>query len=418
MNNPPTALIAFSPAKFLEAVFSGLTELWSHKMRSLLTLFGIIVGTISLIVMTSLVSGARDMVKDIFSAIGWDGVLIVGNDTTALSETTRSTYSRGLQLEDVRHLRERAMYLRSIAPVIERMRVIDIQGDSLSIQIRGTGPDYLDVRNRRIKEGRFITGLDEKGAGKVCVISEDLADKYFYGSAVGRELVIYDTRVTIIGVVEKVKNDFDGGAFVNEANVIMTPLSTMTQYFTTADKLDYLAIKIDVNQMDLAVGELERILEVLHHGVKDFSVDNIAEQMAEAQDTVEKMMRNWNIILGAISSASLLVGGIGILSIMLISISERIFEIGLRKSLGATNAEIFLQFLIESVTLSVTGALTGAAIGMTIVMIVATMFPFKLSLSEGGVALAMLFAISIGLAFGYYPAHKAGALQPVDALRH
>lgn len=402
--------------KGLEAFSSGLLEIWSHKLRSLLTLFGIIVGTFALIVMTSLLTGARDMVQDIFSAIGWDGAIYVRHDTSNL-RGERYIHSRGLSLEDVAALRTRTQYVESMAPVIEFTRTVKVGKDDLYLKIRGTTPEFLKIRNRELKSGRSITDIDLQHNALVCVVSEDMENNYFYGAALGKTINFYGIRCSIVGVVANLKNDFHGSMFYNESNIVMLPITTVRSYLLNKKILDGIVMKIDMANMDSAVAEVERTLEVLHYGVRDFSVDNIAQEMLEAQQTASRMLRIWNIILGAISSTSLLVGGIGILSIMLISISERIFEIGLRKALGATDTEVFIQFLIESVTISLIGATTGALLGITFVGVTAKLFPITLSLSKLGVTLAVVFAIAIGISFGWYPAHKAASLQPVDALR-
>jgi len=406
-----------------EAVRSGLAEIFAHPLRSTLTLAGIIMGSAALVVLISLLGGVRDMVGQIFADIGFQGVLEI-IERPPESNLDRQLFQRAppLTLDDAQRIRQRAEGISAIAPVTMRPATVRIQGKQLNLRIRGTNPDYLEIRDRQLLTGRNINDLDLHYALPVALISDEIASQYFgTHRAVGSEITILNDRFTIIGVIKRPESTFgDGGAvdFFGERSVITIPITTYRTLIDSRRKLDKLTIKAQSpNSMDRAIASSFRILEVAHRGVRNFQLSEIGVEIAEAEASMDQQFRTWNIILGALASVSLLVGGIGILSVMLIVIHERLFEIGLRKAIGATNLEIFIQFLIESLVLAAFGALVGASAGATLVIAIASKFPFHLAPSSFSILLAISFALLTGLIFGWYPAHKAGNMAPVDALR-
>ncbi len=198
---------------------------------------------------------------------------------------------------------------------------------------------------------------------------------------------------------------------------IYIPLSTAQKYFVGGDTVHAWAFKADPERMDDASREAEALMRRSHRGISDFKIENIGQEILKARKEIDKLILNWQIVLASIAGISLLVGGIGIFSVMQISISERVFEIGLRKSIGATDPEIFGQFLIESVSLSLVGGAIGSALGYGITLLAAQAFPDGLSVSPLALVLAAGFAIAIGLTAGVYPALRASRLTPVDAIR-
>jgi putative ABC transport system permease protein len=198
---------------------------------------------------------------------------------------------------------------------------------------------------------------------------------------------------------------------------IYIPLTTAQKYFVGADTVQAWAFKADPEKMGDAQKEAEALMRRSHRGITDFKIQNIGQEILRVRKEIDKLIVNWNIVLASIAGISLLVGGIGIFSVMQISIGERTYEIGLRKAIGATDPEIFGQFLIESVSLSLVGGLVGAALGYGVTLMAAQAFPDGLSVSPLGLLLAAAFAIVIGLAAGVYPALRASRLTPVDAIR-
>jgi putative ABC transport system permease protein len=198
---------------------------------------------------------------------------------------------------------------------------------------------------------------------------------------------------------------------------IYIPLSTAQKYFVGSDTVHAWALKADPEKMGEAQKEAEALLKRSHRGISDFRIENIGQEILRVRKEVDVLIRNWKVVLASIAGISLLVGGIGIFSVMQISISERVYEIGLRKSIGATNGEILGQFLVESVSLSLVGGLLGSALGFGVTVLAGQAFEDGLAVSPAGLALAAGFAMVIGLTAGIWPALRASRLAPVDALR-
>jgi putative ABC transport system permease protein len=405
----------------LEAIRTSVTEILSHKLRSMLTLVGIVLGTTSLVVMVSVIGAVGIAVQKGLADLGFDGVLFVVSRPSTDKLEKKKPYSRGLRAADLPVLLSGAELIDGIAPVIATGdENALLNGRRLKVKVEGVTGAFSSVRNRTAEVGRFITQQDVDDIAPVAVIGRALKDDV-YGAqeALGRELVVRGLRLRIVGVMRSLgSNQVQDDGMERDNSKVFIPLSTMKEYLTGGDQVAYYAFKVkDPARLTDGEKEAEALLRRSHRGISDFRVMNIGEEILRIRREVDKLISNWTVVLASIAGISLLVGGIGIFSVMQISISERLYEIGLRKAIGATDGAVFGQFLIESVSLSLVGGLMGAALGYGITLLAGQAFEDGLSVSPLGLPLAAGFAVLIGLSAGVYPALRASRLAPVDAIR-
>ena len=404
-----------------EAARTSAAEIWSHKLRSALTLVGIVLGTTALVVMVSVIGGLAASVEKGISDLGFDGVVFaVPQTATDRIEQKKQGYSRGMRAADALVIEAGQQTIEDAAPVVGLgNETVRMNGRTLKAPVEGVTPAWGRIRNRVPDVGRYIGESDVATHATVALVGQKLKKEVFgEEEALGREILIRGVRFRIVGVLKSF-----GTRQVNDPETerdntkIYIPLSTAQKYFVGTDMVHAWAFKADPEKMDDASKEAEALMRRSHRGISDFKIENIGQEILKARKEIDKLIANWQIVLASIAGISLLVGGIGIFSVMQISISERVFEIGLRKSIGATDPEIFGQFLIESVSLSLVGGLIGSLLGFGITKLAGTAFEEGLAVSPLGVALAATFAVIIGLSAGLYPALRASRLAPVDALR-
>jgi putative ABC transport system permease protein len=403
-----------------ESVRTSYEEVKGHPLRSLFTLIGVILGTLALVVVMSVLDGVQNSVLKGINDLGLDGVLVVSSrEPTDRVARAKVHLSRGLRVEDAKAF-ENAEFIRAMSPVGETRAVVTGGASTRRIGVFGVMPDYADIRNRRISAGRWISDRDVDTNASVTVIGWELKQKLF-GSEdpLGRQINVGGRRLTVIGVGTKFDMTFvDDDDMRKETGGVYVPWTVFRDMFGRASSISYMLGKATTPKQSIdAEDEATARFRQAHNGIGDVRINNIGKDILKERIQIDVILRNWRIVFFAIAGVSLLIGGVGIFSVLKISISERLFEIGLRKSLGATNGEIFLQFLIESVTLSVAGAAIGLGLGIAVVKLVAGFFPGGLPVSMFGLALASSFAISVGLFAGLYPSLTAARLEPVEALR-
>jgi putative ABC transport system permease protein len=405
-----------------EILRSVLGEIRHHKMRSVLTLLGIILGTLSITVMTSLLQGVVVTVWDGFADLGYDGVVLVANrQARDLTESAVFARSEGLQPEDTRILLSRAKTVSAVAPMDFYEDIVRRGDVERKVRITGATPSYAFVRNRAMESGRFFNESDDQSFARVVVLGYRLKSRLFGSEdAVGQTVSLGSRRFTVIGIGKKLGNNFvNDDDFIQEMEGLYMPLSTLRKFYSGEEgPLALMAVKTkEVDRLGDLKSEVEASLAIAHRGARDYRVMNIAEEMLRARKQVSEELRSWEIILGSIAGISLVVGGIGLMSVLLISIGERLYEIGLRKAIGATNFEVFMQFLAESVILSLLGGILGVAGGVGITLWAGAFFPMGLPIQLSGLAIALGTALVLGILYGIYPALIASRLEPVEALR-
>lgn len=406
---------------FWEAVRTALVEILGHKLRSALTLTGIVLGTTSMVVMVSVIGGAAVAVQKGLGDLGFDGVMFVQAEAPRERlQQKKQGYSRGLRTSDLRGIDDGKELIAAAAPVVGFRDKALVNGRVLELNVEGVTPEYGEIRNRHVAEGRYLVAHDLEHAAAVCVIGQSLKELAFGGEpALGRELQLRGLRLQVVGVLPTLGNSqVNDDEMDRDNSKVYIPLSTAQKRLVGGDAVHAFAFKVaDTKELTNGQKEAEALLLRSHRGIEDFKVQNIGEEILRIRSEVDKLIRNWTVVLASIAGISLLVGGIGIFSVMQIGVSERVYEIGLRKSLGAGDGAIFGQFLIESVSLSLVGGLCGAALGYGITLLAAQAFEDGLAVSPLGLALAAGFAIVIGLSAGVYPALRASRLDPVDAIR-
>lgn len=404
-----------------EAIRTSLAEIRAHKLRSALTLVGIVLGTTALVVMVSLIGGLAEAVEKGLADLGYDGVIIVvANEAEDPIERQKQGFSRGLRQADGEVIERGREVIDEAAPVVglgdETARM---NGQTLKVTVEGVTPAWGRIRNRDAETGRYLVERDVETRATVALLGHTLKEDAFGSEeAVGREILIRGVRFRIVGVLRHLgTNQVNDDEMRRDNSKVYIPITTAQKYFLGEDTVHAWAFQADPQELEHAEGEVEALLRRSHHGITDFKIQNIGEELLRVRGQVDELVMNWRIVLASIAGISLLVGGIGIFSVMQISIGERTYEIGLRKSMGATDPEIFGQFLVESVSLSLVGGMLGAALGYGITLLAGTAFEDGLPISSVGLLLAAGFAIVIGLGAGIYPALRASRLHPVDAIR-
>lgn len=419
--NGPTSLPMSLSATLWESVRTSASEIFAHKLRSTLTLVGIVLGTTSLVVMVSVIGGAAESIKAGFADLGFDGVMFaVPQKPEDRIERKKQGYSRGLRSSDVAVINAGKELIESAAPLAATRDRVRMNGRDFNVAIEGVTPEYGAIRGRGAATGRYFISADVESNATVAVIGQQIAkDAFGAESPLGREILIRGTRFEIVGVIRSLGNGQVNDQEMQRDNLkIYVPITTLQKQFSGSNAVEAIVFKVP-DELALTHGETEAnaLLKRAHRGITDFRVQNIGEEIVRVRKEVDVIIANWTIVLASIAGISLLVGGIGIFSLMQIAISERLFEIGLRKATGATDAAIFLQFLIESVSLSVVGGTLGVILGSGITMLAGQAFEDGLSISPLGLGLSAAFAIIIGLSAGLFPALRASRLTPVEAIR-
>jgi putative ABC transport system permease protein len=403
-----------------EALRTTFTEIWAHKMRSLLTLFGVVLGTMAVVTMVSLIEAIKVEIWSGIDSLGLRGVLFVGVETpTSKLDIKRAHLSEGLRQEDADALVAGSDQISAASPISFSQQVVAWGDTSESVRLIGTTPDYANVFDRRVETGRYLSDLDVERRRRVAVIGHFLAEDLFHGSdAVGQWVRIGDHRFEVIGVGERVGNEMiNDGWSRREMQGATIPLTTMQGLYGGGERVALLTVKAaSTDNLGQLFAHVKNLLWRQHNRVEDFEVENVAAEILDAEDEIDEMMKGWTIILFSISAISLVVGGVGIFSVLQISLAERLYEIGLRKSIGAEDREILFQFLVESVFLSVIGAAIGFVVAVGVCAAAGQFFEAGLPISGFAVALAVVFAVSVGLISGFYPSLRAARLTPVEAL--
>jgi putative ABC transport system permease protein len=403
-----------------ESVRTSYEEVKGHPLRSLFTLIGVILGTLALVVVMSVLDGVQMSVLKGMNDLGLDGVLTVSpREPVDRVQKAKAHLSRGLRLEDAKAF-ENADFIRALSPVGESRAVVTGGTITRRIDVYGVMPEFSDIRNRHVSAGRWISERDVSSNAPVVVIGWKLKQQLFGSDeALGQKVNLGGRRLTVVGVGTKFDMNFvNDDDMVKETGGCYVPWTVFRDMFGRAASISYMLGKATSPEHSVdAEDEASARFRQAHNGIGDVRINNIGKDMLQERSEIDALLRNWRIVFFAIAGVSLLIGGVGIFSVLKISISERLFEIGLRKALGATNPEIFLQFLIESVTLSVVGAVIGLGLGIGMVKVLSGFFPGGLPVSMFGMGLASSFAISVGLFAGLYPSFTAAALEPVEALR-
>lgn len=406
--------------KIWQALLEALESLSSNKLRSGLTILGIVIGVGAVIAMVSIGRGAEAVITDSIQGIGTNLLFVFRGG----SEDVRNP--KPITLGDAAAIADpfQAPSVEAVAPVLQGSAKVAYGGESTTTTLSGVTPEYAQVRNYRVAEGEFINEEHILGQASVVLLGPELAERLFGRSEglVGETVRIEGQPFRVIGVLASK----GGSGFSNEDMVAIVPLSTAQARLlrrSTRDRVDLLLVQaISPEAVPVAQEEIAQILRARHRtaiGADDFTILTQQDFLTTAS-TITNVL---TIFLGGIAAISLLVGGIGIMNIMLVSVTERTREIGLRKAVGAHKSDILIQFLTESSVLSLIGGLIGIGLGWTISLIVGQIAarsgtPINPRIGLDIILLATLFSTAVGLFFGLYPANRAANLEPVEALRY
>ena len=401
-----------------EVIAGGLIELWSHKLRSLLTLTLLMLGVFALVVMTSVLDGVKDKVSTGFAGMSWDGTLIlVPRQPKTSEEQKRFAMSTGLRYEDLARVTAPNPKVLGFSPRATRRSVVRTATGGERIFVNGVTADYSFLMNRLIGLGRGLTADDQRRHSAVAVVGATLASKLFGGSdPVGKDLVIEGTPYRIVGVLAS--GQMFNEEMYQDANGVLIPLETYMDRMDKDHQLTQITVKLqskkDLDEVSAAM--LGRARQA-HHGIEDVEVKNLDAELARASADFQGQMHGWGVVLFSLAGTVLLVGGVGVLSVMLISFSDRRYEIGLRKAIGADDGQILVQFLLEAVVLAAIGASIGTLAGSALCRAISDKFPWGLVVNPYGLAAAWGIALVLAVGFGLYPAIRAARLSPMEAMR-
>ncbi|MBI4687988.1 MAG: ABC transporter permease [Nitrospirae bacterium] len=388
-------------------------SIMSNRIRAFLTTLGVIIGVTAVILLVSIGEGARRYIQTEFSGLGSNILIVVPGKTSKEGGTHMGTSAvRKLVYDDALLIKKRSRHIQHSVPVVAGTSLIKHGSKSRSTYIIGVTEDYFEARSLTIDSGRFINTSDVDSGRNVAVIGRTVK-KEILGEAnpLGALITIGSTKYRVIGLMapKGVTLGFDID------DIIFIPTTSAQVLFDT-DSLFNITVKVrSEEEITAAKNEIKETLIKKHAGEEDFTVFSQDEMLA----TMEKILKIMTAVLAGIAAISLIVGGIGIMNIMLVSVKERTREIGLRKAVGAKNRDILFQFITEAVALSLVGGLIGILCGMAFTWVIPLFIPsLPTSLSAWAIFLAFFFSMSIGVFFGVYPAKKAAGMDPITALRY
>ena len=392
----------------IETVKMAFKAIWGNKVRSFLTMLGVIIGVMSVTVLMAIGQGTTSSVTDSISSMGTNMISVTIQTRRfgfGMNKSSRSSSAKGtviLKAEDVLALKDNE-YIQYVSPTVSGSLTVKAGSTNTTASIMGVYPDYANIVSTELASGRYIIDADVENRSAVCVIGPDLAEDLFGNTnVVGNTLHVNGRMFKIVGVLD------------GTSSTLVLPFTLAQRMLESTSITSFYVAATDSTTVSAAQTAVERFLYKKYQDDSTYSIMNQEEMLAAMEETAGTL----SLMLGGIAGISLLVGGIGIMNIMLVSVTERTREIGIRKAIGAKRRNILLQFLIESVVLSGMGGLLGLLLGYGLMHLLESYMGMSVTASAGVAQLAMGFSMFVGVVFGLYPANKASKLKPIDALHY
>lgn len=401
---------------YKESFLMAWASLIANKMRSILTMLGIIIGVAAVIALVSIGNGVKQDIQNSISSLGSNLLMVMPGAPRTPGVRPSQGSMKSLKVSDYQAI-SKLDGVKATSPYTANSYVSIYQSKNWTTTVSGVSSNFQDVNNWTMSEGRFISSKNVENRERVAVVGQTVVKNLFAGDdPVGKEIRVKNIPFRVIGVLNSKGNGTMGN---DQDDVIFIPYTTAMERVEGVDYLRMVyVVASDDNGIDRLQSDIENLLRV-RHGIKDTNLDDFnIQNMKSIMETMEQTTGTLTLFLGAVAAISLVVGGIGIMNIMLVSVTERTREIGIRKALGATYFVIVTQFLIEAVVISLMGGLIGIALGIGASKLIGLASGMSTVISVPTIILSFAFSMAIGLVFGIYPARKAAKLNPIDALHY
>ncbi len=404
---------------YSELVSSAITALRGNLLRTLLTMLGIIIGIASVILIISLGEGATASISGQLSSFGTNTIFVSPGSNGPGQGGPQQSNTDALKLGDAEAIADktRIQNISAVSAVVSKPTQASANGQTINANVQGVGADYASIQSLEIGQGEFFTKDDELGLSRVAVLGSEVVTDLFGEGAepVGETVKIDNRSFRIVGVLQ----EKDSSAFSNPNTGIYIPVNTAMKILLGQDYVSSIMIQAENGELvEQTVNDITNLLldehDIVEGETKDFSV-NSSQQALETVGSVTGLLTS---LLAGIAGISLVVGGIGIMNIMLVTVTERTKEIGLLKSIGARDKDILTQFLIEAIVLTLVGGAIGMTLGIALSFVISSFINIPFVISFSAIALAVGVSSGVGLLFGYYPAQRAAKLSPIEALRY
>ena len=395
-----------------------LKALNNNKMRCFLTMLGIIIGVGSVITMLAIGQGSKDSIKKQISEMGSNMIMIHPGNMERGGVRQSSDDMQTLKVTDYENIRDEATFVAAVSPMVSSQGQFICGANNYPSSVEGATPEYLEIRKLKVKDGTVFSDADVKRAAKVCIIGKTVADNLFPNgeNPIGRVIRFNSIPMTVVGLLESKGYNSMGQ---DQDDIVIAPYTTVMKRILAIDYIQGIfASALNEDVTEEATEEISGILNRNHKIKDDSERDYDIRSQQELSDMLNSTSEMMTLLLACVAGISLLVGGIGIMNIMLVSVTERTREIGLRMSIGASGVDILTQFLIEAIIISITGGIIGILFGAGASLAVKFLLNWPVSIQLYSVVLSFVVCTVTGVFFGWYPAKKAAALDPIEALRY
>jgi putative ABC transport system permease protein len=404
---------------YAETIRVALAALRANKLRSVLTMLGIVIGVGAVIAMDGIGRGAQESITDRITALGTTLLTVTPGQVRGMGGVASEADRAKLTMDDAAALEEQATLVTAVQPEMSRQLQLQFQAKNASTQVVGTSANYLTVRKYELLGGRMFTTQEDLGKQRVAVVGPAVLTNLGIenpDAIIGEAVRIRGIQFTVIGVL---KSKGQTSPFQNPDDQVLIPLNTARFRLLGTDRIRSISVlAASEEKIPAAMAEIQKILRREHRLPRERDDDFTIRNQADFLTTFAETSKVFGSLLAGIAAVSLVVGGIGIMNIMLVSVTERTREIGVRKALGATGKNILFQFLIEAVVLCLLGGAIGIAMGSGGAMLISRLFAWNTSISSQSIAMAFAFSAAVGVVFGVWPARRASKLDPITALRY